>query len=186
MTGCCLCLRLRLRRVWLLRCLADNRGPLCLFQHHIPRRQTTISGLPKLGLRAITPLVETLPERRTPRLVLRTFSANRSIGAHYSESSDTGRVVMEVVLGSRRLLGLRMAFKNPPGQCHQGMALHRGRILLLLMLGRRSALDLSIRHRLLLLIGIISHGRVSDCCYRSIRCDAMLTICSMFYRSIST
>jgi hypothetical protein len=104
-----------------------------------------------------------LPGRKTPRPVLKMSSASRSTGALCLASSDTGRTAMELALEPRRLPRLRMACTNRTGQRRQGMVLRHGHTRLLLMLGRRSARDLSIRRRTLLRAGTISHGRVSNC-----------------------
>jgi hypothetical protein len=104
-----------------------------------------------------------LPGKRTPRLVPKMSSASRSTGAPCLVSFATGQTAMELALGRRRLPRTRIAGTNRTGHRRQGMVFRQGHTRLLLMLGRRSARDLSIRRRTLLQAGTISHGRVSNC-----------------------
>jgi hypothetical protein len=135
---------------------------LALPRHH---RLGVNSSHLKPGRRRTTPRPAMLLVKKTPRLEPRTAFESRNTAALFLGSSDTGPAVTEEGLECRRLrCSRRISTKTRLGRRHLCMLLRRELILLRRMQGLPLVQDLLVRRRLLLRIGIISHGRVSCYC----------------------
>jgi hypothetical protein len=148
-------------------CLLLRRGSRelrCRFLALPRRHRQGVNSSPlKPGRRPTTPPPAMLLAKKTLLLEPRTAFGSRNTAALSLGSSATGLVVMEEGLECRRLRCYRrMPIKTRLGRHHLCMLPRRELILLRRMRGLLLVRVLLARRRLLLRIGIISHGRVSE------------------------